>query len=364
MSIGVDLHKPQFTPCFMKPNGSSKTDVVYFKDGGLQVFRRKLAYYKRNGWKILLAVETTGNSEYFVSQIEDLVDEVRVLNTLKTKPLIKSHKKTDENDARAIAFLLSKGIFTDEYCVHIPSQNAKEMRVLLKTRRNLKRAKTATTNQIHGVMLGLGIETKKRFLASKKGRVRLREFEHKHQKVVNVLLDQIDAFDVQLKQVEATLAELAQEREAEMEIVKSIPGVGDTIATTLVASIDTVERFADPSKLTAHFGLVPFVNNSSDEVRHGRITKNGPAYVRTALVQAALAMVLRKDMQDHPLVKHYRYMQSKKCSGVAIIALARKIAKITWVLLKRREMFDVNRRYRQQMANANRKIPVANIDNS
>lgn len=355
MSIGVDLHKPQFTVCFMKPDGRCKTEVYFFKDDGIMKFRKELAKQKCAGWMLTLAVETTGNSEYFVSEIEDMVDEAKTLNTLRVKPLIKNHKKTDKHDAKAIAFLLGKGIFTKEFCVHIPSHDAKEMRVLLKTRNNLKRVKTATINQIHGVMLGIGVETKKRFLSSKKGRQELRESYHEHQSLVNLLLDQIDAFDAQLQEVDAAIAELTKEREADMEILQSIPGVGVLIASTLTASIDTITRFEDPSKLTSYFGLVPFVNNSSDEVRHGRITKNGPASVRTALVQAALSMTRRKDMQEHPLVKHYRYLKKHKCAGKAIIALARKIAKIAWVLLTRRETFDIERRYQRQIENANRK---------
>lgn len=355
MSIGTDLHKPQVTACFLKDENTSKTDVFFFRDGGIQRLQRRLAKYRKDGWHLSLAVETTGNSEYFVTQIQDFVDEVKILNTVKTHALIKSHKKTDENDARAIALLLSKGIFTDEYCVRTPSASAKEMRVLIKTRQCLVRAKTAIINQIHGILLSTGEETKKRFLTSQIGRDRLRTMEHPRSQTLNVLVDQIENLSEQIVTIKEALSAVAVSRKEDIEIVQSIPGVGESIATSLVAAIDDVNRFATPDKLTANFGLVPCVKNSSDKVWHGATTKIGPAYARTALVQAVLAMLRCKDMEEHPLVKHYYHLKERKGSGKAIIATARKLAKITWILLKRREMFDASLRYKKVIHHANQR---------
>jgi len=98
----------------------------------------------------------------------------------------------------------------------------------------------------------------------------------------------------------------------------------------------------DSKSLTAYAGMVPYVNNSGDEIRHGSITKTGPVYMRTALVQAVLGMLKTKEMQSHPLVRNYYKMKETKCTGKAIIATARKLLCIIWTLLDRNETFNVN----------------------
>lgn len=125
-------------------------------------------------------------------------------------------------------------------------------------------------------------------------------------------------------------------------IVTSIPGIGEVISASIIAGIDNIERFVDSKSLCAYVGLVPYVNNSGEEVRHGKITKTGPGYMRTALVQAVLAMLRSKKMKNHPLVLNYYKMKESKCSGKAIIATARKLISIIWTLLKRNETFDYN----------------------
>jgi len=138
-----------------------------------------------------LAVETTGNSEYFYNQIRTYVDKAIVLNTLKLKPIMKSYKKTDKNDCRIIAFFLSKEML-EGYTVNMPSEEAKVLRRLLKTRFILMRARIGIKNQIHGILLGNGEETKKRFLTSKKGRDKLREMNYPEQNILNMLIYNID----------------------------------------------------------------------------------------------------------------------------------------------------------------------------
>jgi transposase len=339
--IGVDLHKHQITVCFLSTDGKERIEVYYFSDKGIESFIEQLKLLKECGYELELAVETTGNSEYFYNQVKVYVDKVIVLNTLKLKPIMKSYKKTDKNDCRIIAFFLSKDML-EGYSVNMPSEEAKALRRLLKARHILMRARIGIKNQIHGILLGNGEETKKRFLTSKKGRDNLRKMNYPEQGILNMLIDNIDNLDKQIAGIENEIEQKVKCRSREDEIIQSLPGFGKIISASIIAGIDNIDRFEDPKSLTAYVGLVPYVNNSGDEVRHGRITKTGPAYMRTALVQAVLAMLRSKEMKDHPLVVNYYKMKETKCSGKAIIATARKLLSIIWFLLKRNETFDIN----------------------
>jgi len=339
--IGVDLHKHQITVCFLSNDGTERIEIYYFSENGINSFIEQLKLLKDCGYELELAVETTGNSEYFYNQIKSYVDKAIVLNTLKLKPIMKSYKKTDKNDCRIIAFFLSKNMM-EGYSVNMPSEEAKSLRRLLKARYILMKARIGIKNQIHGILLGYGEETKKRFLTSKKGREKLRKMNYAEQSILNILIDNIDNLDKQIIEVENEIEEKVKSRKREDEIIQSLPGFGKIISASIIAGIDNIDRFEIPKSLTAYVGLVPFVNNSGDKVIHGKITKTGPAYMRTALVQAVLAMLRTKEMRNHPLVLNYYKMKETKCSGKAIIATARKLLNIIWHLLKRNETFDIN----------------------
>jgi len=94
----------------------------------------------------------------------------------------------------------------------------------------------------------------------------------------------------------------------------------------------------------AYAGLVPWVQNSNETVRHGKITKRGPEELRTALVQVVLGIVRSKKKTLHwRLMERYEAMKSAKGSGKSIIATARKVATIIWVMLREKTEFDMIR---------------------
>lgn len=346
--IGVDLHKSQFTICIQNEKGKEQNNVYYFSKGGMEQFKSFLTCTKADGIATHIAVETTGNSEYFYNETNNLVKDIIVLNTLKTKQLIKSHKKTDKNDARAIATLLRKDIFTEEYRVHTPSQVAKDLRRLHKMRTKMKQFMTGTKNMIHGILLGEGEETKKRFLNSQKGRDRLRAMNYESQSVLNTFLNTLETLIDEVTAIEHQINEKAAERADDVARVKTVTGIGDVIATAIVGAVDDINRFKNAEAFAAYFGLVPFVNNSSDEVRHGRITKTGPKLIRTVLVQAIFAMVRSDRERKTPLVREYYRRKEQKGAGKAVVACARKLATILFAMLKNKTDFGPYYRIHKQ----------------
>ena len=67
----------------------------------------------------------------------------------------------------------------------------------------------------------------------------------------------------------------------------TVPGVGWVLAYTAASEIGDVQRFASPKKLAGYTGLCPLVRRSGDKDRRGPLAKNGPAYLRWALIEAA-----------------------------------------------------------------------------
>ena len=124
--------------------------------------------------------------------------------------------------------------------------------------------------------------------------------------------------------------------------LKKITGIGDISAAIMLNAIGNVDDFEDSDKLAAYFGIVPRVHNSSDMVRHGRITKMGNKIARTALVQSTLIAI----RYNGYLRQFYERLKVKKGSGKAIIATSRKMLAIIYRTLKYNLEFEDFNQYK------------------
>src|SRR4030042_5186339 len=107
VSIGIDLHKQQFTCYFLK--GSTGKFFEFTSDKtGINQFKKRLKRLAESGFKVKMAVESTGNTKYFKKELEKDGYTVLVVNTLKFKVVNESVNKTDKRDARTIAEFLEK----------------------------------------------------------------------------------------------------------------------------------------------------------------------------------------------------------------------------------------------------------------
>lgn len=166
LCVGVDLHKTQFTVCALNADGEYLMEKQYpTKEDGYKKFSEEMHHFEEQGYSIELAVETTGNARHFKNRMESEYFEVKVVNTNRFKVITVSTKKTDANDAAMLAYYLLKEMLPE---AHLCSQTSEEIRRLLKTRSVLVQSMVKIKNQIHGMMLGYGIETKSAQLQSKK----------------------------------------------------------------------------------------------------------------------------------------------------------------------------------------------------
>src|SRR5438477_280197 len=121
-------------------------------------------------------------------------------------------------------------------------------------------------------------------------------------------------------------------------LLVTAPGIGWVLAYTIAAEIGDISRFATPTKLTGYTGLCPRVYQSGQSDRRGALAKNGPRYLRWALIEATM------HASRHPLY-HDRYQHTKQRLGkqrgakVAQIDLARRLAEAIWHMLTRNQPF-------------------------
>jgi len=122
-----------------------------------------------------------------------------------------------------------------------------------------------------------------------------------------------------------------------LKIAMSVPGIGFTAATTILAEIGNVKDFSTPDRLGAWCGLVPSVYQSADKLFTGSITKQGSKHIRWIMVQVAQAAAKKRGSK---LRKFFLRIKARKGHNVAIVALARKILCILHHLLMNKEMYQ------------------------
>ena len=364
MSVGVDLHKKQFTVYWRIEGDLERSEYGRYvtDERGYGEFEQKLRTVKSLARTLAVAVESTGNTRYFKNRVEALGVPVVVVNTLKFKVVNESVKKTDRHDASTLAEFLEKDMLP---VARLCSQESEELRRLVKARSSLVKTIVAVKNQIHGLLLSLGIESKRGELQSKKERRRVQSVLAAQQltgAAVDPLFETIDRLSAEVKKLEAVMEELVKD-DPMVELIRTIPGAGLITATTIRAYVDDIGRFDTPKQLAAYAGLVPWVQNSAERQHHGRITKHGPNELRTALVQVVLGMVRNKRRTGcYRIMERYSRMKSHKGSGRTIIATARKLSEIIWHMLRENQPFDEARMKNPELRRKAMEMQAAALD--
>jgi transposase len=95
-----------------------------------------------------------------------------------------------------------------------------------------------------------------------------------------------------------------------------------------------INRFTSPQRLVGYLGLDPRVRQSGNGPGHtGHISKEGAAAVRHVLVESALTAI----RSPGPVRGFYLRVRARRGHPIAIVATARKMAKLFWHLLIREQ---------------------------
>jgi transposase len=120
----------------------------------------------------------------------------------------------------------------------------------------------------------------------------------------------------------------------------TIPGVGVITATALIAAIGKAETFEHGRDLAAWLGLVPRQSTTGGKPRLMGITKRGNTYLRKLLIHGARAALPHVAERDTSLGRWLRGLLARVHRNVAIVALANKLARISWAVLRRAQSFS------------------------
>ena len=324
--VGVDLHRKVFTCCLRLESG--REFLTEWRLEQLPQFVKKL----RSSDEV--AVEVTGNTRLFYEAVSPHVARVVVVDPHQFRVISQSVKKTDANDARNLALYLAKGLLPE---VRMKEKQPAQVASLTQTRDRLVKLRTALKNKVNNLLSARGIELKKEELSSEKGLTRAltMDVEELTQLELQVIVEQIRSLNQSIAKLEEVIDREGKKLKGHRNLT-SIKGIGSLGASILLSVIGDVRDFPDEGRLASYFGIVPRIHNSNETERSGGITKRGSKLGRTALVQCAL---IAKRYSPY-LASYYEQIRSRRGTGRAIIALARKFLGIIHRTLKNHWVFQ------------------------
>jgi hypothetical protein len=148
--------------------------------------------------------------------------------------------------------------------------------------------------------------------------------------------------DERIETVTGEIKELSRV-EAKCRRLRSVPGIGPLISTAIVAAIGTGEAFDRGRDFAAWLGLVPRQHSTGGRSILGRISKRGSKYLRTLLIQAAKVLLMRPHNWPRFSFGPWLKTASERLHRHKLaVALANKLARIAWSVLRYDEAFDTH----------------------
>jgi transposase len=154
------------------------------------------------------------------------------------------------------------------------------------------------------------------------------------------LCHEIRDLDRRIKLADRQLEALAQQSPA-MERLRTIPGIGLMSATAILAFVGDIHRFPSARHFASYLGLTPREFSSGSTRRRGRISKRGDAYIRTLLIHGARSTLCHaKKMKEPDRLRSWALrLEASAKHNKAAVALANKMARIAWAVLKHDRAF-------------------------
>lgn len=330
--ISIDIAKNVFQVC-----GLNTHNKVAFNK---KVVRSKLLETISQLECDYVVMEACYASNPWGRAITSLGFAVKLIPPHQVKPFLVGNKN-DHNDAIAIA---EASLRPTARFVPVKTLDQQDIQSLDRIRERLMKHRTATINQLRGLLSEYGVIAKagaKNLLkdisliledASSSLTVTARDFIH-------TLYIEIIEMNKKISENEAT-SESILKNNPNYQLLKTVRGIGPVTAGALIASVNNAGQFKNGRSMAAWVGLTPSQHSSGDTNIMGGMTKRGNAQLRKLFIHGARAVMnwcTNKTDKFSVWIKNL-LLRMHPCK--AIVAIANKIARIAWAVLAKQEPYN------------------------
>ena len=333
--VGLDAHWRQSTFCVLDDRGQKITTRTV-KGMWTEVIEELSRVPRPFG----VCFEASTGYGALHERLELLAHRVVVAHPGHLRLIFRSKRKNDRVDAEKLAKLL----FLDEVPpVHVPNQEVRSWRRMIRHRQSLIRDRARVKNGIRAMLKSQGVQAPKG-LWSKQGMAWLEAMEFNTEMdglQRDVLVERLRSLSSLIDRVDHHLDGKVV-RHPGAQLLKTIPGVGNRTAEAVVAWIDDPRRFSRIRAVGRYFGLVPMQDSSASFNRMGHITREGPGTIRWLLTEAAW-QAIRRSRRVRDFYERVRRGDPER-TKIALVATAHYLLRVMVSMLQTGEVWRAEAR--------------------
>jgi len=331
---GIDYHKKYSVVSIIDENGQP----VDQRRIGHQVPNLFEELLGRLDQPVKVVFENSPNWSWLYEILEQIenVESITLANPYKVKLICEAQIKTDKIDAGKLAYLLRLDVIP---ACHVPSRIMRDRKEVLRQRIFWVRERTRIRARIHKILgrqheLNMPQVTD---LFGSKGRAALNKvlLPAPDDLLLKQNLAMHDTLSVQIKEDEKRI-ESDGLTDPEVELLRSLPGVGLIISNVMACEIDGIERFRTPRHFAAYCGLVPSTYSSGGKTSHGRMLTGCDKWLKWAFIEAAWIAI---GCSPYFGALYQRQRGRGKQANTAICITAHRMAEIAYKLLKEKRNY-------------------------
>jgi transposase len=356
----LDVHQSKLTVCILVQSEAEETHCEIREFGGFKRDRRAMAEWVSSFHPEVVVMESTGiywKSPY--AALEKVGIDALVVNARHVKNV--PGRKTDIADAHWLAILARAGLLQGGF---VPPENLRELRLISRQMQKFGTILRAEKNRMHKILTDGGIrlatvvsdihgksaramikgllegQTPQQVLSYADKRLKASEEElldaldgelsPAHHFAVSQLMEHIEFLERQIALFLDNLLSGLSDQKLVLQALQTIPGVDEPGAAMLLVEIGfDMDAFGRAEKLASWAGLCP-ANNESNGKRKAGKKRKGNVYLRRILCEIAQAAAKTRS----GLADKFKGINARRGRKRAIVALAHKILKIVFSLIK------------------------------
>jgi transposase len=332
---GIDLHSNNAV--LMVLDGADR--VVFAKRLANDLEAILMALRSCAGSILGVAVESTYNWYWLVDGLQDAGYRVHLVNTAAVKVYDGLKHSGDFSDARHLAHLLRLGILPEGY---IYPREQRAVRDLMRKRSQLVRQRSSQILSMQNLVA--------RNLGAQCSGNDIKRWDDEDIDAMNLLDDQklalkanlavMDCLDRQVHTLERRILASTKLSES-FQALKSVSGVGDVLALTIALETGDIGRFASPGQFASYARTVDSRRESNGKKKGEGNAKCGNKHLAWAFIEAAHFAV----RYDAAIKRWYQKKCASSLSVVAIKAVAHKLARACWHVMKDGRPFEASRAF-------------------
>jgi transposase len=324
--VGLDLSRKRLDWLALEQDGALAANGAAAPDrDALATLGRRLG-----DARVLAVIESMSGARFVHDRLELAGWDVRIADAHKARGLAPRACKTDRIDCWVLAELARRNLIPE---IWLPDPRVRAERERARFRLHLVKHRSALKNRVHAILFQHGVPNPHRDLFGGGGRCLLARLQlpEPWASTVRASVVLIDRLDAEIDECEAELRRLGIDHPY-IPLLTTIPGIAWVLGYTIAAEIGDISRFASPRKLIGYTGLTPRVEQSGERDRRGPLRKNGPNYLRWALIEAA--HTAGRDPRYRPLVERMRARHGRtRGSKIAAIEIGRRLTEAIWHML-------------------------------